>query len=110
MGESHFECFFNESEKGLSTPLSESMFTMNSNSEDISLIEIRVFDKMLDLKKVRPNNTSAQMVMIKILLTCKLLLDEKTFHKDWFDFLVLRNKFVKLKINKVLTMLHLKCI
>ncbi len=83
MDGSHFETLFE---------YSASLLIHARNSlTDNCLIEVKVNDKLITEKNIKPNDSCSQLFCIKLIYTCKMLLDQLTFPRDWFDLLILRN-------------------
>lgn len=94
MSATHFHEFFEYSASLLSTPLLESLLSQNLSSNDSSHIDIFVDNNLIETKNISQNDSSAQLVCIKLLYTCKKLLDVSAFPKDWFDLLILRSSVI----------------
>ncbi len=94
MDGSHFETFFEYSASLLKTPLLEWILEAQNSLTNNCLIEIKVNDMLITEKNIKPNDSSGQLVCIKLIYTCKMLLDQLTYPRDWFDLMILRNSAV----------------
>lgn len=93
MDASHFQTFFEHSASLVKTPLLERELILDPSS-NVCLIEIKINDMLIREKNIQPNDSSHQLVCLKLIYTCKMLLDEGTYPKDWFDLMILRNHVV----------------
>lgn len=94
MDASHFQTFFEHSASLLKTPLLKRELILADSSSTNCLNEVKVNDMLIREKNIQPNNSSDQLVCIKLIYACKMLLDEATYPKDWFDLMILRNHVV----------------
>lgn len=60
--------------------------------ENRSFIDENIINGVMSLKAMSYEDSVAQLVVIQVIYTCKILLDENTFPCDWFDLLILRNR------------------
>ena len=88
MEASHFEIFFEYSSSLLS-------------DTSASFVDQKVNEMIAVLKHVSQNDTDEQLVCLKMLYTCKVLLGDPPFPTDWFDILILRNYIILTGLNHI---------
>lgn len=59
---------------------------------NLSLIDHKINKFIIEKKQITYDNSVSQLVIVKLIYTCKTLLESSTFPKDWSDLLILRNK------------------
>jgi hypothetical protein len=62
--------------------------------ENKSFIDENIINSIVTMKNMAYDDTVSQLVVAQLIFTCKTLLDESTFPKDWFDLLILRNRYI----------------
>lgn len=62
--------------------------------ENKSFIDENIINSLVNMKNMTFDDTFAQLIVMQMIFTCKSLMDENTFPKDWFDLLILRNRFL----------------
>lgn len=92
MDASHYEIFF-QSLCNFSNNKSIDHYSILIQ-ENKSFIDENIISCMVNLKNMNYEDSVSQLVAIQIIYTCKTLLDESTFPKDWFDLLILRNRYI----------------
>ncbi len=65
-----------------------------TSSNSSCIIDTQVNNLLVAKKNITPTDSNSQLVLIKLLYTCEVLLSEATFPKDWFDLLILRDSVV----------------
>jgi hypothetical protein len=88
MDASHFEIFF----LGSANQTIDQLIRNSLCTVSYSFIDERVNKMLIQMKSISYEDSVAQLNLVKLLYTCKCLLDEHTFPKDWFDLLILRNR------------------
>ena len=89
MEASHYETFF-ECLNSSSYHKSIDRFLEDNRS----FIDENIISGIVNLKGMSYDDTMSQFVVIQAIYMCKNLMDESTFPKDWFDLLILRNRFL----------------
>lgn len=85
--ETFFECLSTASHSQLHKTIDQYL------EENRSFIDENIISGVVNLKGMSYEDSIAQLVVVQAIYTCKILLDENTFPKDWFDLLILRNRF-----------------
>lgn len=100
MDSSHYDLFFTSPTSFLSLPFHTTIeqflhrtSLVLSSSSSIN-IEERVNKMLIRVKTMCEEDTLGQLAVIKLIYTCKVLLEEDTFPRDWFDLQVLRNSVI----------------
>jgi hypothetical protein len=91
MDSSHWEIYF---EWAATCTPSIYQLTQTTLMGNYSPIDESVNKSLIRLKHIKTEDSIAQLVMVKLIYTCRTLIDEATFPKDWFDLLILRNSVV----------------
>ncbi len=73
--------------------LNQSPFSCTTSNSSC-IIDTQVNNLLVAKKNITPTDSNSQLVLIKLLYTCEVLLSEATFPKDWFDLLILRDSVV----------------
>lgn len=89
MDASHYETFF-DCLGGFAQQKSIDQYL----EENRSFIDENIISGIVNLKGMSYEDSVSQLVVIQAIYSCVTLLDENTFPKDWFDLLILRNRFV----------------
>ena len=81
MDAAHFETFFEclASSSGF-TNISQ-MNQIQINSNNYSFIDDTINKRVIELKNITDENSIAQLTVVKLIYTCKTLMDETTFPK-----------------------------
>ena len=91
MESSHYDIYFDWAAS--STP-SISQLTQTALLPNYSMIDETINKSIIRLKSIKNDDSLSQLIMIKLIYTCRNLIDKETYPKDWFDFLILRNSII----------------
>ena len=89
MEATHFETFFLNSASNATIDM---LIKKSLSAASYSLVEDEINKQLIQIKNISFEDSEAQLSVIKLIYTCKSMLDDDTLPKDWFDLLILRDK------------------
>jgi hypothetical protein len=90
MDASHFEIFFLTTSSSHQTI--EQLIRNSLCANNYSFIDEKINKLLIQMKSISFQDSVSQLSVVRLLHTCKCLVDEQTFPKDWFDLLILRDQ------------------